>query len=385
MPSLADTDQPDARFHRRDLLRVVAEGTAGAVGDEFLRCLVRHVALAFDAKFAFVAEATDPDGQRVRVVSGWYEGGWMDEPFEYDTHGKPCALVVDRAVVAFPEALTRRFPEAKPAIDMGLESYLAICLRAADGTHLGHMAVMDAGPMEAGDDDVAAMRIFASRAAAELERRHQAAALRRSRARVIEAADSERRRVGRNLHDGAQQRLVAVGNLVKLAQRKVDRGDDASDVLRLVGDELGEAQAELRDLARGLHPVALAERGLRSALESLTVGCDIPVTLDVRPEELPDDVEVAAYFIVSESLTNATKYAGAGAVRIRVAPEGHALVVEVADDGRGGADPAFGTGLRGLADRIDALGGRLDIDSPPGTGTRVSARLPLRVLGSPAP
>ena len=147
----------------------------------------------------------------MRVVSGWYEGDWMDEPFEYDTRGKPCALVVERAVVAFPEALTRRFPEAKPAIDMGLESYLAICLRAADGTHLGHIAVMDAGPMGAGDEDVAAMRIFASRAAAELERRHQAAALRRSRARVIEAADSERRRVGRDLHDGAQQRLLAVG------------------------------------------------------------------------------------------------------------------------------------------------------------------------------
>jgi signal transduction histidine kinase len=258
VPSIAHTDQPDARFRGRDLLRTVAEGTAGAVGDEFLRCLVRHVALAFDAKFAFVAEASAPDGQHVRVVSGWYDGDWMDEPFEYDTHGKPCALVVDQAVVAFPEALTRRFPEAKPAIDMGLESYLAICLRAADGTHLGHLAVMDARPMRAGDNDVAAMRIFASRTAAELERRHQAAALRRSRARVIEAADSERQRVGRNLHDGAQQRLMAVSNLLKLAQRKLDGGDEALDVLRLADDELSAAQAELRGLARGLHPVALA-------------------------------------------------------------------------------------------------------------------------------
>jgi signal transduction histidine kinase len=225
------------------------------------------------------------------------------------------------------------------------------------------------------------MRIFASRAAAELERRHQAAALRRSRARVIEAADSERWRVGRNLHDGAQQRLMAVGNLLKLAERKLDRGTEAVDVLRLAGDELGEAQAELRDLARGLHPVALAERGLRSALESLTVGCEMPVTLDVGAEDLPEQIELAAYFIVSESLTNASKYAGASAVNIRVAPEAEALLVEIVDDGRGGADAASGTGLRGLADRIDALGGRLEIDSPPGTGTRVSARLPLRALG----
>jgi signal transduction histidine kinase len=381
VPSLADTDQPGARFRRRDLLRTVAEGTAGAVGDEFLRCLVRHVAIAFDAKFAFVAEATEPNGEHVRVVSGWYDGDWMQEPFEYDTEGKPCALVVDRAVVAFPEALTQRFPEAKPAIDMGLESYLAICLRASDGTHLGHMAVMDAGRMEAGDDDVAAMRIFASRAAAEMERRHQAAALRRSRARVIEAADAERWRVGRNLHDGAQQRLLAVANLLKLAQRNLDRDDEAADVLRVASDELGEAQAELRDLARGLHPVALSERGLRSALESLTVSCEMPVTLEVEADGLPDDVELAAYFIVSESLTNARKYAEAKTVRIRVAPVAEGLLVEIVDDGSGGADPASGTGLRGLADRIDSLGGRLEIDSEPGAGTRVSARLPVPTPG----
>jgi signal transduction histidine kinase len=379
--SLATTDRAHGRFRGRDLLRAVAEGTAGAVGEEFLRSLVRHVALAFDAKLAFVAEATEPNGQRVRVVNCWYDGDWVDEPFEYDTHGQPCALVVEHAVVAFPAALTSCFPEDKAAIDMGLESYLAICLRAADGTHLGHMAVLDAEPMEADDDDVAAMRIFASRAAAELERRHQAAALRRSRARVIEAADSERRRVGRDLHDGAQQRLMAVGNLLKIAQRKLSDDHEAADVLRLAHDELGEAHAELRDLARGLHPVALSERGLRSALESLTAGCAMAVALDVTADELPQRVELAAYFIVSEALTNASKYAGANRVQIRVAPDGEALSVEIVDDGCGGADAAAGTGLRGLADRIDALGGELDVDSPPGCGTRVSARLPLAASG----
>jgi signal transduction histidine kinase len=375
--SLAPTDHPDARFRGRELLRAVAEGTAGAVGDEFLRRLVRHVALAFDAKLVFVGEATEADGQRVRVVSGWYDGDWMDEAFEYDTHGQPCALVVDDAVVAFPRALTSRFPEDKAAIDMGLESYLAICLRAADGTHLGHLAVLDARPMEAGDDDVAALRIFASRAAAELERRHQAAALRRSRARVIEAADSERRRVGRNLHDGAQQRLMAVANLLKLAQRKLGADHDAADLLRLALDEVGEAHAELRDLARGLHPVALSERGLRSAVESVAVGCGLPVTLDIADEDLPAHVELASYFLVSEALTNASKYAGPSRVHVRIGAEPGTVLVEIADDGRGGADPAAGTGLRGLADRIEALGGRLEVHSPPGAGTRVSARLPL--------
>ena len=287
MSSDVHIDRPGARFGRRDLLRTVAEGTAGAVGDEFLRCLVHHVALAFDAKFAFVAEASDPTGAHVQVISGWFEGDWMAEPFEYDTQGKPCALVVERDVVAFPDALTTRFPEAKPAIDMGLESYLAVCLRASDGTHLGHMAVMDAGPLTAGEDDVAAMRIFASRTAAELERRHQAAALRRSRARVIEAGDTERRRVGRDLHDGAQQRLAVVSNLLTVAQRRLDRGEQPGDVLNQASEELGAAQVEMRDLARGLHPVALSERGLRNALESLTVGAETSVTVDVTEDELP--------------------------------------------------------------------------------------------------
>jgi signal transduction histidine kinase len=221
------------------------------------------------------------------------------------------------------------------------------------------------------------MRIFASRAAAEMERRHQAAALRASRARVIDAADAERRRVGRNLHDGAQQRLLAVSNLLRLAQRRVDGDDEAVDVLRLACDELGEAQAELRQLARGLHPVALSERGLRSALESLTVGCELSVAPEVAAATLPDELELAAYFVVSESLTNARRYADADAVSIRVAVVAEGLLVEVVDDGSGGADPASGTGLRGLADRIDSLGGRLEIESAPGAGTRISARLPL--------
>jgi signal transduction histidine kinase len=361
----------------RGLLQTVAEGTAGAVGDEFLRCLVRHVALAFDATFAFVAEAEQPDGRHVRVLAGWYDGDWMSEPLEYDTDGKPCALVVTRSVVAFPEALTERFPDAKPAIELGLESYLAVCLRAADGTHLGHLAVMDAGPLFAAADDVAAMRIFASRAAAELERRRQAVALQRSRARVIDAADRERRRVGRDLHDGAQQRLAAVATLLKAARRGLERGDQPGEVLRVAADELAAAQTELRDLARGLHPVALSERGLRSALESLTVASEIPMTLEIDADDLPDHIELAAYFIVSECLTNARRYAHAQRVTVEVRPAGDELLVAIADDGQGGADPDSGTGLRGLADRVDALGGAIEVHSPPGAGTRVSARLPL--------
>jgi len=194
---------------------------------------------------------------------------------------------------------------------------------------------------------------------------------------VIEAGDTERRRVGRDLHDGAQQRLAVVSNVLTVAQRRLERGEQPGDVLNQASEELGAAQVERRDLARGLHPVALSERGLRTALESLTVGAETAVTVDVTEEELPPELELAAYFVVSESLTNARKYAGARTVWVRVAREAGALLVEVVDDGCGGADPGRGTGLLGLADRIDALGGSLEVESPSGGWTRVSALLPL--------
>jgi signal transduction histidine kinase len=174
---------------------------------------------------------------------------------------------------------------------------------------------------------------------------------------------------------------MAVGNLLQVARRTLGDDHEVAAVLRVAHDELGEAHGELRDLARGLHPVALSERGLARALEGLAAGCDSAVTVDVRADDLPEQIELATYFIVSESLTNAGKYAGANAIRVRVEREAGALLVEVTDDGCGGADPADGSGLHGLADRIDALGGRFEVHSPPGTGTRVSARLPLTVAG----
>ncbi len=360
-----------SRLRGRELLRAIAEGTAGTVGEEFLRGLVRTVAEAFGAKLVFVGEPTGPGGTHIRIVAAWYDGGFIEEPLEYDTEGQPCALAVEHAIVAFPDALTKHFPEDRAAIEMGLESYLAVCLRGADDTRLGHLAVLDARPMEAGDEDVAALRIFAARAAAELERRRQAADLEASRMRAIHAADAERRRIGRDLHDGAQQRLMAVANFLTVARKQA-----GSEALDLAAQELSAANAELRELARGLYPVALAERGLRGALESLTAGCAVPVELDAPELELPEPVALAAYFVVCEALTNVVRYAHAGSARVRVtASDG--LRIEVSDDGAGGADPAAGTGLRGLADRMQILDGRLDVVSPAGEGTRVTAWIPL--------
>jgi signal transduction histidine kinase len=229
--------------------------------------------------------------------------------------------------------------------------------------------------MEAGDDDVAALRIFASRAAAELERRAQAAELAASRARVVAAADAERRRVGRDLHDGAQQRLLAVSNLLRVARKKVDGA--GLELLDTAAAELQQAHAELRELARGLHPVALAERGLPDALASLTASASVPVDLRVSAEELSEPVATAAYFLVAECIANAVRHASAQTVSVRVDCAFDRLEIVVDDDGVGGADVSAGTGLRGLADRLDVLGGRLELHSPPGQGTRVSAAIPL--------
>jgi signal transduction histidine kinase len=369
MPAFRDQT---LRLRGPDLLRAIAEGTAGSVGEEFLRVLVRNVAEAFGAKMVFVGEADESDHTHVSVVAGWYDGAYMDEPFEYDTDGLPCALAMEHAFIAFPDELTTRFPEDQIAVDMGLESYLAVCLKAADGAHLGHLAVLDSKPMEAEEDDVTALRIFASRAAAELERRRQAAALEASRTRAIQAADAERRRIGRDLHDGAQQRLMAVANLLTVARKKSDE-----PLLDAAAEELAAANAELRELARGLYPVALAERGLNGAVESLAAGCVIPVEIDVPELELPEPVALAAYFVVCESLVNAGRYAQARRAHVSASIEHGALHVQVRDDGVGGADPGTGTGLRGLADRMQILGGSLEVISPAGEGTRVAALIPL--------
>jgi signal transduction histidine kinase len=363
------------RLRGHELLAAVAAGTAGAVGEQFLRSLVRHVAEAFGAKLVLVAEASDPSGMHVGVLAAWYDGGFIEEPFEYDTAGTPCAVMTEYPWVSFPDALTERFPEDREAIEFGLQSYLAVCLRSSDDVHLGHLAVLDARPMEAEEEDVAALKIFAARASAELERRNQERALEASRARVIEASDAERRRVGRDLHDGAQQRLVAVSNLLRAAHIHAD--GRAGELIATAEDELAQAHAELRELARGLHPVALAERGLKAALESLCATSSLQVVLDVDDDGLAENVAAAAYFVAAESLANSARYAQASRVEVRVQPRAGELHVEIADDGVGGADTASGTGISGLADRVEVLKGCFDFESPPGGGTRVHASIPL--------
>jgi signal transduction histidine kinase len=199
----------------------------------------------------------------------------------------------------------------------------------------------------------------------------------RLQARLIEAADAERRRLERNLHDGAQQRLVSLSLHLRMLATRVEPESEAGRILAQARDELADSVKELRELARGLHPAVLSDHGLEAAIESVAARAAVPVsvTIDVA-RRCPAPVEVAAYYLVCEALTNVAKYSGAAQAAITIARRGCRLVVEVVDDGIGGADPEGGSGLRGLADRVAALDGRLRVWSPPGGGTRVRAELP---------
>jgi hypothetical protein len=206
--------------------------------------------------------------------------------------------------------------------------------------------------------------------------------LRDARARVIAAGDAERRRLERDLHDGAQQRLVSLALTLRIAEQRAAKGDgDAVELVRQAGEEAGLALSELRDLARGIHPAILTNRGLAAALDDLAARATVPVEIVAAPaERLPDTVEAAAYFFVSECLANVGKHAQASGATVSVTVSGGALVVEVTDDGIGGVD-LRGSGIQGLQDRVGASGGRLQVVSPAGQGTRMRAEIPLDAGG----
>ena len=228
---------------------------------------------------------------------------------------------------------------------------------------------------------VAAFAELVAHAVQNAETREELAA---SRARLVEAADEARRRIERDLHDGAQQRLVAAAlELTRLEQRLERDPAAARSVLARAREHLHHGLGELRDLARGIHPAVLTERGLEAAIFALVQRAPVPVALEFEvPERLDAGIEAAAYFVVSEALTNVAKYAQAETVGVEVRSADGSLRMTVADDGIGGAALDRGSGLRGLVDRVQAVGGRLEVSSPPGEGTRLSVHLPTKVLGS---
>jgi signal transduction histidine kinase len=505
----------------KDLLSLLAEGTAGAVGEEFFQRLVEHIAQAFRADVAFVAEVVPEDRGYARLLACWESGG-LSAPWEYCLEGTPCAEASGAEIVSYPEGVRERFPHDETIAQLGLDSYLAVALRSSDGAHIGHLGVLATGALYPDDEKLSALRIFAARAAAEIERRRheralqalaeEQAALRRvatlvaagapqrelfdavvdevagllradvaillrheedhativagrcaersvpvghsfgrgvvaygmaqilgelqvrsatsapitvggrtwgavtigrtgenalpahtqtrladftallaqaianadaheqlaaSRARIVEAGDAARRRIERNLHDGAQQRLVALSLSLRVAETALAGDPRAERVLARASEELQLTLQELRELARGIHPAVLSERGLDAALEALAGRCSVPVEMAGPGRRLPGPIEATAYYVVAEALTNVAKYAKATAATVAATAAEDCLRVEVRDDGAGGADMARGTGLRGLADRVEALGGTLRVESPPGGGTLVAAAIPL--------
>ena len=234
------------------------------------------------------------------------------------------------------------------------------------------------------DEDPELVQAVGAAATLALENEHlhaetqaQLAELQASRQRLIAAGDAERRRLERNLHDGAQQRLVALAMQLRLVQADI-RSDPATAEARIrsAGDELASSLEELRELARGLHPAVL-DHGLPAALDSLAGRCTVPTAVACDElATLPEDIELAVYFVACEALANVGKYAQASAASVRLSQVDGFVAVEVADDGVGGADGTLGSGLRGLTDRVQALGGRLLVTSPPGEGTVVTAELP---------
>ena len=239
-----------------------------------------------------------------------------------------------------------------------------------------HDALAEAEPHVQAVGAAASLALVNERLDAEL--RAKIDELRASRERMLRIGLEERRRLERDLHDGAQQRLVSMALNIRMARARLNEDPLAADqLLETAGHELDSALEELRELARGIHPAVLTDRGLATALETLASRAPVPVELAAMPaERLPEAVELAAYFVVAEGLTNVAKYANATHATVGVARENGSLVVEVADDGAGGADPSGGTGLRGLADRLAVLEGRLEIDSERGRGTTLRAQIP---------
>jgi signal transduction histidine kinase len=260
---------------------------------------------------------------------------------------------------------------------MGLISAVASPI-VVEGRLWGAIAVQSREPLPLDTDE--RLEKFTELLATAIANADSKSELTASRRRVITAADDARRRIERDLHDGTQQRLVALSLALRMAQSTEPSNCSALQAeIGRVADELDEMLEELREIARGIHPAILSEGGLGPALRTLARRAAIPVELDIRTEtRAADRIEVAAYYVVSEALTNTTKHARASHAQVAVEQRDALLHLSIRDDGIGGADPAGGSGLIGLRDRVQALGGSIEVDSRPGDGTAIVVELPLQ-------
>ena len=286
--------------------------------------------------------------------------------------------------IIHPADLERVHAECRTAIDAGRSFALEYRLQRVGG---GWRWVLDRGVRTVDRDghewlDGVIFDITERRAAEEALRVRDAEAarvaeLQASRMRIIAAADDARRRLARDLHDGAQQRLLSGLLRLSLVERRLPDDDDVRDLVREARAELDAGLADLRELARGIHPAVLTDHGLSAAVRALTDRCVVPVELRDELVQRPEPaVEAALYYTVAEALTNVVRYANASSATVSLYRDDGCAVAEIADDGCGGADQRRGSGLHGLTDRLGALQGRLELESPPGCGTILRARVP---------
>jgi signal transduction histidine kinase len=314
-----------------------------------------------------VIGAWSSTGAGFPVGTRWSLGGKNIHTMVFHT-GRPCRI---------DDYDTASGPVAEAAREIGVRAVVGVPV-SVEGQLWGLMAVTSqAEPLAAGTE--ARLARFTELAATAIANAEAQAALTASRARIVAAADATRRRIERNLHDGAQQRLVSLAMDLRAVQAAVpaEAGEHVHQLDELAAG-LDGVLDELREIARGLHPGILADGGLRPALKMLARRSPVPVYADIQVEgRLPGPLETAAYYTVSEALTNTARHANAMAAEIQVAASGGVLHLRVRDDGCGGARFTHGSGLVGLRDRAEALGGRLFLHSPPGAGTTVEITLPL--------
>ena len=352
-------------------LRRVATLVAGGRPElEVLDAVAREVGQVFGAQAVHLVRWEGVHDE-VTVVGGWSDGTELAIAPQSRYHPAPGSAtlrVLETGVASRAE---------EPSLELGVRSVIAAPV-IVKARLLGALtAFRPAGdPFPSGAE--VRLRSFSDLAAQSIANAQAQEEMRASRARIVRAADEARARLERNLHDGAQQRLVASSLSLRLGIAKLaDSPEDAKAMFVAASEELTHAIDELRELARGIHPAILTERGLGPALDALAKRAPIKVAVaNDLDERLPPQVEAAAYYVVAESLTNIAKHAEASAVDVRVSRDNGVARVEVVDDGIGGADAAAGSGIRGLTDRVEALDGRLGVDSPPGAGTRVWAEIP---------
>ncbi|HKD88558.1 MAG TPA: GAF domain-containing sensor histidine kinase [Streptosporangiaceae bacterium] len=367
------------------LRRVATLVARGALPEEVFAAVTEEAGRLLGADHATM-DRYDPDGARAVVASWSRSGTAFPVGSRARLGGRNLATLVFQTgqPTRIDDYADATGPVADDAREFGFRAAVGVPV-SVEGQLWGAMYVGSTREEPLPDGTEARLAGFTELAATAIANAEAQAALTGSRARIVAAADATRRRIERNLHDGAQQRLVSLGLDLRAAQAAAQSGTGGvAQQLDEVAAGLDGVLADLREIARGLHPAILAEGGLRPALKTLARRSAVPVDLNIQVGgRLPEPVETAAYYTVAEALTNTVKHSRATAAQIQVAETDGVLRVHVRDNGRGGADCSHGSGLIGLKDRAEALGGHLELHSPPGAGTTLEIVLPIDDPGAP--